>query len=77
MTNIVDQGIIPTMNDQREKPMTEHQIERHVEREMDLLDRAYMNGDIELHQYETEVRALDRWAREQYRYAKKNFQFLN
>lgn len=57
--------------------MTEHQIERHVEREMDLLDRAYMNGDIELHQYETEVRALDRWAREQYRYAKKNFQFLN
>ena len=57
--------------------MTEHQIERHVEREMDLLDRAYMNDDIELHQYETEVRALDRWTREQYRYAKKNSQFLN
>jgi hypothetical protein len=57
--------------------MTENQIERHVEREMNLLDRAYTNGEIEDHQYEIEVRSLECWARDQYRIMKKRNRFLD
>lgn len=42
--------------------MTEDQIERIVEREMDKLDRLLTNGLMTNEEYETEVAELDNWA---------------
>lgn len=42
--------------------MTEDQIERIVEREMDKLDRMLTNGLMTNEEYETEVAELDNWA---------------
>lgn len=52
--------------------LTEEQIERYVEREMNLLDRAFLNGEIEVDQYDSEVKALDTWSREEYAYLRRN-----
>jgi hypothetical protein len=45
--------------------VTEDQIERIAEREMDRLDREYMSGVLSKYRYDKEVRALDRWVREE------------
>ena len=47
--------------------MTEEQIERRAEREMDRLDAALMAGRLTQDEYDYEVRALDQWAEEEYR----------
>jgi hypothetical protein len=46
--------------------MTEDQIERAVERQMNALDRAFMGGDMDREAYDAEVKALDDWAEDQY-----------
>ena len=43
--------------------MTEEQIERHVERQMDAADHAFMLGRINQSQYDGRVAAIDEWAR--------------
>lgn len=48
-------------------PMTEDQIERIVEREMDKLDRQLTKGMITNEEYEDEVNELDNWARDAYK----------
>ena len=53
-------------------PLTEAQIERMAESYMDRLDRQLMRGDITQPQYEREVRALNRWAKEKYSKRKRN-----
>lgn len=50
--------------------MTEDQIERIAEREMDKLDRLYLKEMISEAEYEAEVAELDRWCRDQYREAR-------
>jgi GMP synthase PP-ATPase subunit len=47
--------------------MTEEQIERTVERRMDMLDRRYLAGDIPEDMYVKLVEDLDDWAKEEYR----------
>jgi hypothetical protein len=47
--------------------MTEEQIERIAEREMNRLDKELMNGTITQEEYNQEVRELDQWTREEYR----------
>jgi len=47
--------------------MTEDQIERKVEREMDRIDAQLMSGAIDHDQYEEQVNDLDRWAAMEYR----------
>lgn len=47
--------------------MTEDQIERIVEREMDKLDRQLTKGIITNEEYEDEVNELDNWARDVYK----------
>ena len=42
--------------------MTEDRIERIVEREMDKLDKLFLNGGISIERYDEEVAFLDRWA---------------
>ena len=49
--------------------MTENQIERIIERKMDILDDRLMNGQLTQQQYDREVRELNRWARKQYKNA--------
>ena len=51
--------------------LTERQIERIVEREMDKLDRQFMNGKLSREQYEYEVFILDKWASQQYEHQKE------
>ena len=46
--------------------MTEDRIERIVEREMDKLDKLFLNGGISIERYDEEVAFLDRWASRQY-----------
>lgn len=48
--------------------MSEAQIERAVERHMNMLDRQFLNGEMDQDTYDREVSSLDRWAMEQYRY---------
>lgn len=50
--------------------MTEEQIERRAEREMDRLDKQLLSGALTQAEYDEEVRELDRWAREEYRAAR-------
>lgn len=47
--------------------MTEDQIERIVERQMDKLDQQLTKGMLTNEEYEDEVRELDNWARDEYR----------
>lgn len=47
--------------------MTEDQIERIVERQMDKLDLQYTKGMLTNEEYEAEVRELDNWANDEYR----------
>lgn len=48
--------------------MTEDQIERVYEREMDKLDRQYTKGIISEREYEAEINELDKWVRDQYKH---------
>ena len=43
--------------------LTEDQIERAVEREMNMLDRLLMSNAISQKQYDQEVREIDLWAK--------------
>lgn len=47
--------------------MTEDQIERRAEREMDKLDSRYMSGKITQTEYDREVRAIEARARAAYK----------
>ena len=47
--------------------MTEDQLERIYEREMDKLDRSLVKGLISQDEYDAEVLELDNWVRDQYR----------
>lgn len=47
--------------------MTEDQIERAVERRMDVLDRHLMSGELSSERYTLAVCELDEWAAEQLR----------
>jgi len=53
-------------------PLTEAQIERMAESYMDRLDRQLMRGDITQPQYDREVKALNKWAKEKYSKRKRN-----
>jgi hypothetical protein len=46
--------------------MTEEQIERHIERAMDSLDRQLMRGDLSQADYNKAARELNNWAEAQY-----------
>lgn len=50
--------------------MTEEQIERIAEREMNRLDKELLNGSITQEEYNQEVRELDHWIKEEYRHSK-------
>lgn len=47
--------------------MTEDQIERIVERQMDKLDLQLTKGMLTNEEYEAEIQELDNWARDEYR----------
>lgn len=47
------------------QPLTEDQIEHHVERAMNRLDRQFLAGTISQQEYDREVLILDRWAYQQ------------
>ena len=47
--------------------MTEDQIERHVEKMTDRLDKIYMNGEIDEEKYKEELNAIDNWSWMEYR----------
>lgn len=47
------------------QPLTEDQIEQHVERAMSRLDRQFLAGTISQQEYDREVLILDRWAYQQ------------
>ena len=49
--------------------MNEDQIERRVERFVDVLDRAFMRGDIDQQTYDREIVIIDKWASQQLRHA--------
>jgi hypothetical protein len=48
--------------------MTEDQIERRVEREMDKLDGRLMNGLLSQDDYNRNAANLNRWAEQQYKH---------
>lgn len=50
--------------------MTEDQIERIVDRQMDKLDLQYTKGMLSEDEYNQEVLELDQWANDQYRLAR-------
>lgn len=52
--------------------MTEHQIERHVERMTDQADRQYMAGELTKAEYDARMAKIDRWAETEYRAAAWN-----
>ena len=47
--------------------MTEDQIERRVERRVDILDSALMSGRLTQAEYDDEMKRLHNWADDQYR----------
>jgi hypothetical protein len=53
------------MIDLTKKPLTEDQIEQHVERAMNRLDRQFLAGTLSQQEYDREVLILDRWAYQQ------------
>lgn len=50
--------------------MTEDQIERIAERQMDKLDRLFTKGMITEAEYDAEVKELDKWCADEYRNAR-------
>ena len=52
--------------------MSESQIERIAEREMDKLDEQLMNGKISQGNYEHEADKIDLWVKEQYAELRKH-----
>jgi hypothetical protein len=47
------------------QPLTEDQIEQHVERAMNRLDRQFLSGTITQQEYDHEVMIVDKWAHQQ------------
>lgn len=47
------------------QPLTEEQIEWHVERAIDRLDRQFLSGTITQQEYDHEVMIVDKWAHQQ------------
>lgn len=50
--------------------MTEDQIERIYERQMDKLDLQYTKGMLTNEEYNAEIAELDRWCNDEYRQAR-------
>lgn len=55
------------MYDLNRHPMTEDQIERHVQHYFDRLDRKLMSGRLSQEQYDTEAEQIRLWADSEYR----------
>lgn len=53
-----------------EQALTEEQIERMVERQIDRLDRHLLSNQITQEQYDRDIMALDTWASQQYEHSK-------
>jgi hypothetical protein len=53
-----------------EQALTEEQIERMVERQIDRLDRHLLSNQITQEQYDRDIVALDKWSSQQYQYSK-------
>lgn len=51
--------------------LTEDQIETRVEKAIDRLDRQLMTNKISQEEYDREVFTVDKWASQQYEYAKQ------
>ena len=51
-----------------DRTMTDEQIERAVERKMDRLDHRLMIRTLTQREYDEEVRRLDKWAEQEYRF---------
>jgi hypothetical protein len=49
-------------------PMTEDQIERHVERMVDRLDRRFLNSSMSQAEYDSEMKQVSLWADAEYRF---------
>jgi hypothetical protein len=49
-------------------PMSEEQIERHVERMVDRLDRAFLAGEFGQIEYNKQMHEINRWADVEYRF---------
>ena len=54
--------------------MTEDQIERVIEKNIDKLDKALMRGKITEDEYDREIIRLERWGEQQQKYL-KDFRF--
>jgi hypothetical protein len=52
-------------------PLTEDQIERHVEKMIDSIDRKYMAGQMTSQEYDEAHAAIARFAEMEYRFSKK------
>jgi hypothetical protein len=52
------------------RPLTEEQIERKVEIQIDRLDRHLLSNQITQEQYDRDIMALDTWATQQYAFTK-------
>ena len=50
----------------QEQILTEDQIERMVERQIDRLDRHLLTNQISQEQYDRDIVSLDKWASQQY-----------
>ena len=53
--------------------LTKRKINRLASREMDKLDKQFMNGKLSIEQYDRLVASLDRWTSNQYAYMKGYF----
>lgn len=53
-----------------EQALTEEQIERMVERQIDRLDRHLLSNQITQEQYDRDIVALDKWSSQQYEHSK-------
>lgn len=53
-----------------EQALTEEQIERMVERQIDRLDRHLLSNQITQEQYDRDIVSLDKWASQQYEHSK-------
>ena len=52
------------------RPLTEEQIERKVEIQIDRLDRHLLSNQITQEQYDRDIMALDTWAIQQHEFSK-------
>lgn len=52
------------------RPLSEEQIERKVELQIDRLDRHLLSNQITQEQYDRDIMALDTWAAQQYEFTK-------